>query len=84
MNFFTELSNRWTENSPKFFKKLQYIGLYLASVGGGLTAIPGVPEKLSQIGGYLLTAGAVIAVIAKLPVKDPDYSSLDKKDNDKA
>lgn len=83
MNFFTELSNRWTENSPKFFKKLQYIGLYLASVGGGLTTIPSVPEKLAEIGGYLLTAGAVLAFVAKLPVKDPDYSSLDKKDDER-
>lgn len=79
MKFLTELMNRLTANSPKFFKKLQYFGLYLTGLGGGLVAIPGIPEKIATIGGYLLTAGAVISVVAKLPVKDPDYESLDKK-----
>jgi len=72
MKFLTELWNRLTANSPKFFKKLQYFGLYLSAVGGGLIAIPGVPEKIATVGGYLLTAGAVISVVAKLPVTNPD------------
>lgn len=72
MKFFTELWNRLSANSPTFFKKLQYFGLYLSGLGGGLIAIPGVPEKIATIGGYLLTAGAVISVVAKLPVTNPD------------
>ncbi len=72
MKFFTELMNRLTANSPKFFKKLQYFGLYLSAVGGGLIAIPGIPEKIVTIGGYLLTAGAVLSVVAKLPVTNPE------------
>jgi len=72
MKFITELYNRFTANSPKFFKKLQYFGLYLTTLGGGLVAIPGVPEKIATIGGYLLTAGAVLSVVAKLPVTNPE------------
>lgn len=72
MNFLIELWNRLTANSPKFFKKLQYFGLYLSGLGGGLVAIPGISEKIAAIGGYLLTAGAVISVVAKLPVTNPE------------
>lgn len=72
MNFLIELWNRLTANSPKFFKKLQYFGLYLTGLGGGLIAIPGIPEKIATIGGYIITAGAVISVVAKLPVTNPN------------
>lgn len=72
MKFLTELWNRLASNSPSFFKKLQYFGLYLTGIGGGLIAIPGIPEKISAIGGYLLTAGAVLSVVAKLPVTNPE------------
>ena len=82
MNFFTELSNRLSSNSPIFFKKLQAFGLYLTGFGGALLAIPSLPPKISDIGGYVITAGAVITAISKLPVKDPDYSKLDKKQDE--
>lgn len=72
MKFLTELWNRLTANSPVFFKKLQYFGLYLSGLGTSLIAIPGIPEKISAIGGYLITAGMVLSVAAKLPVTNPD------------
>lgn len=79
MKFFTELSNRWTANSPKFFKKLQALGLYLSGASGAVLAIPTIPDSLKNIAGYVLTAGLVLTAISKLPVKDPDYNALDKK-----
>lgn len=83
INFFTELKNRWTEHSPVFFKKLMAFGAWLTGASVtliGLAAIPGVaiPDIVPQIAGYLATAGAVTTLISKLPVKDPDYNTLDK------
>jgi len=78
MNFFKELTNRITSDSPKFFKKLQGLGLYLSGASTAVLAIPGIPETLKTIASYALTAGLVITAVSKLPVKDPDYSTLDK------
>lgn len=72
MNWIKELVHRLGKESPAFFKKLQWLGLYLSAAGTGLMAIPGVPPKLSEIGSYLLTAGAVMTVLSKLPVTDPE------------
>lgn len=82
MKFTTELWNRWTAASPVFFKKLQAFGLYLTGASGALLAIPGVPAFIHDIAGYALTAGAVLTAVSKLPVKDPDYSTLDKPKED--
>lgn len=82
MNFFTELSKRWTEGSPKFFKKLISFGAWLTATGLGLIAIPAgltelIPKDvnfdlslLSKIASYLVLAGLIISVVAKLPVSD--------------
>ena len=83
LNFFTELQNRWTKHSPLFFKKLMNFGAGLTAASltlVGLGAIPGIaiPDIVPQIAGYLATAGATITFIAKLPVKNPDYETLDK------
>lgn len=84
MNFFTELSERWTANSPKFFKKLISFGAYLTATGIGLFGIPValqelVPKEftfdltlLGTIASYMVLAGLIISVVAKLPVKDTD------------
>lgn len=82
MNFFTELNNRLTKDSPKFFKKLQYLGLYLSGAAGAILAIPSLHNKLQEVAGYILTAGLVLTAVSKLPVKDPDYSTLDKKEDE--
>lgn len=78
MNFFTELKNRWASSSPIFFKKLQSFGLYISGVAGAVLAIPSIPDNIQTIAGYVLTAGAVLTAVSKLPVKDPDYSTLDQ------
>lgn len=79
MNFFNELSNRLTTETPKFFKKLQALGLYLSTAATAVLIIPAIPDKIKEIAGYVLTAGLVLAAVSKIPVKDPDYSTLDKK-----
>lgn len=88
INFFTELLNRWNQSSPIFFQKLQKFGLWLTATSVtllGLGEIPGItiPDILPKIAGYMAAAGAMIAVISKLTVKDPDYRTLDKTEQDK-
>ena len=88
INFFQELSNRWTSTSPIFFKKLTSFGGWLTATG---TALVGVPAALNAvvktdmnlailgtISSYMVLAGIIIAVVSKLPVKDPDYKELDQ------
>lgn len=91
MNFFTELSNRWTANSPNFFKKLISFGAWLTATGIGLIGVPAALQQiipktanfdlslLGTISSYMVLAGLIVSVIAKLPVKDPDYTTLDQK-----
>lgn len=88
MNFFTELSNRWSANSPKFFKKLSAFGAYLSATGTALIGIPAALNAtvdtdmnlslLGTISSYMVLAGLIIAAVSNLPVKDPDYQNLDK------
>lgn len=82
MTFFQELSERWNANSPTFFKKLSSFGAYLTATGTGLVGIPAALNAvvnttidvslLGTIASYMILAGLVIAVVSKLPVKDPE------------
>ena len=83
MNFFTELSARWSASAPTFFKKVQAIGVWLLGTGLGLIAVPATIEQmlpnwdfdlslLGSIASYIVLAGVIINVVAKLPVKDTD------------
>lgn len=82
MTFFKELSERWTANSPTFFKKLSAFGAYLSATGAGLVGIPSALNAivdtdmnisiLGTIASYMVLAGLIIAVVSKLPVKDPE------------
>jgi hypothetical protein len=70
--FVSETFARLSAESPKFFKKLQALGISLAVLGAGLLAIPGVPAQITHLTGYLITAGSVLKLIASLPVCNPD------------
>lgn len=71
-----EISARWQAESPKFFKKVQNIGVSLMAAGGAATAAPvvpnlHVPELITTLGGYALTAGFAIGIVSKLTCADP-------------
>lgn len=77
MNFIKELSERWTQDSPAFFKKLQKFGAWLMGVGLGLFGVPATVEAtmkvnfdlsfIATIAGYFFVIGLVLTVVAKLP-----------------
>lgn len=68
-----ELKERWTSKTPKFWRKIQKIGIVAGAVGGVLIAAPiSLPSVLITLGGYLVTAGGVTAALAQLTKDDAD------------
>jgi len=84
MNFFTELTKRWSADSPAFFKKLMTFGTWLVSTGVALTAVPATLEEmipkevnfdlslLVTISSYMVLSGVILSIVAKLPADDPE------------
>ncbi len=64
------LWQRFTSDTPAFFKKAQLIGISLAGLGTSLSRISGVPERLTTI---LISAGSAAALIAQFAVKPSDF-----------
>lgn len=75
-----EIIKRLTNESPKFFKRIQAIGIVLGSIGATILLIPSdivvLPEIVNKMAGYFVAIGAVAAAVAKSTVKDS--SVLDK------
>lgn len=66
-----ELKERWQSKTPKFWQKVQKVGLVAGAVGGVLIAAPiALPSVLITLGGYLVTAGGVTAALAQLTKED--------------
>lgn len=63
MNFLERLK----APTPKFWKRVQRIGITIGGLGAILIA---PPIGLSVVGGYLITAGSVIGVLSQLTVED--------------
>ena len=66
----SELRTRWSGKTPKFWKKVQRIGIIAGSIGGVIVASPiALPVALVTLSGYLLLAGSVTATLAQLTVE---------------
>ena len=65
-----EIKTRWGSETPKFWKKVQKIGVIAGAVGGVLIAAPvALPTALISAGGYLLLAGSLTATLSQLTVE---------------
>lgn len=65
-----EIKTRWDSETPKFWKKVQKIGVIAGAVGGVLIAAPvALPAALISAGGYLLLAGSLTATLSQLTVE---------------
>ena len=58
---------RFKAPTPKFWKKVQSIGIAIGGLGAILIA---PPIGLSVVGGYLITAGSIIGVLSQLTIED--------------
>ena len=67
----TNIVNRATAPTPKFFKVLRNIGLALAAIGGTILTAPVVlPAVVVTVGGYIAVAGGVLSAVSQLTVDD--------------
>jgi hypothetical protein len=65
------IKERWSSESPKFWKKIGKIGVGIGFVGGVLVSgVVVLPASLITIGGYMVAVGSVTKVLSKLTVKD--------------
>lgn len=66
-----ELKERWQAKTPKFWKKVQKIGIALGVIGGTIVALPvSLPAAVISAGGYLVAAGTVTATLSQLTKED--------------
>ena len=66
----SELRTRWNGKTPKFWKKVQRIGVVAGAIGGVIIASPiALPAALVTLSGYLLLAGSVTATLSQLTVE---------------
>jgi hypothetical protein len=69
------LAERWTERSPKFWRKMLRIGVAIGSTSAAILAIPLtggliLPAGLITAATYGLTIGAVTAALSKLTTEE--------------
>lgn len=64
------LRERWTAESPDFWKKVGKIGIGIGAVGGFLISGTVVlPAGLITVGGYMVAVGTVTKLLSKITVK---------------
>lgn len=66
-----KLIKRWKATTPKFWKKVIYLGVTIGGVGTGLLVIEGLPLFIYELSKGMATVGAVSAVLAKLTTEHP-------------
>lgn len=65
------LKERWQSKTPKFWKKVQRIGIALGVIGGTIVSLPvALPAAVITAGGYLVAAGTVTATLSQLTKED--------------
>ena len=66
----SELKTRWNGPTPKFWKKVQRIGVIVGTIGAALVAAPiTLPVAIVTGAGYLIAAGTVTAALSQLTVE---------------
>lgn len=65
----SNLVNRVTNKTPKFFKLLRTIGIALAAASGAIMAAPiELPDVINSIAGYVAVAGSVMGAVSQTAV----------------
>lgn len=61
------LKERWNAKTPKFWKKVQRIGIIAGAIGAAVIAAPvALPAALVTGAGYLIAIGGVTATLSQL------------------
>ena len=65
------LKERWLAKTPKFWKKVQRLGVIVGAVGTALIAAPvALPIAIVTGAGYLVAVGTVTAALSQLTKED--------------
>jgi hypothetical protein len=65
--------NRMSDKTPKFFRLLRTIGIALAAASGTVLAAPiALPAIVTTIAGYLAVAGSVMGAVSQTAVLNED------------
>lgn len=65
-----EITDRIKAKTPKFWKRVQKIGLVAGAVGAAIVAAPiALPAALVTASGYLIAVGGVTAALSQLTVE---------------
>ncbi|WP_276484103.1 hypothetical protein [Paraflavitalea pollutisoli] len=65
----SNIVNRVTGKTPKFFKLLRTLGVALAAASGALLAAPiELPEAVNTLAGYVAVAGSVMGAVSQTAV----------------
>lgn len=66
-----EVKKRWDSPTPKFWKKVQKIGMVAAGIATVIATAPvALPAAIVAAGGYLAVAGGTIAIVSQLTIED--------------
>lgn len=61
------LKERWNAKTPKFWKKVQRIGIIAGALGAAIIAAPvALPAALVTGAGYLIAIGGATATLSQL------------------
>jgi ABC-type xylose transport system permease subunit len=64
------IKERWSAPTPKFWKKVQKVGIALGAIGGTLLTLPvALPVGIVTLAGYLTAVGATIATVSQITVE---------------
>jgi len=67
------IKERWKAKTPKFWKKMQRIGIAAGVIGGILLASPiALPAAVLTGAGYLIALGSATATLSQLTVENPE------------
>ena len=76
------LKERWKARTPKFWKKVQRIGIAAGALGGILLAAPiALPAAMLTGAGYLIALGSVTATLSQLTVDDTSLNTEENVNN---
>lgn len=71
LSIMLELKERWNKKTPKFWKKVQRIGVACGIVGAAIVSAPiALPAAIVSVSGYLVVAGSLTAALSQLTKED--------------
>lgn len=72
----SSLKKRWKAPTPKFWKKVQRIGILLTAVGTAVATAPvALPVAVITAGAYAAFGGGLIAAMSQLTIEDSQVAN---------